>query len=124
MTRRSFLLLLLIGLLIASCGPSGAGQGTPDINGTIAANAQTMVAALFQTQTALAPAATNTALPTATAFPSSTALTTLLSPTVFVAQPVYIAPTATPTGPTSTPLASSLGVGCNNLRVINSWTDP
>src|SRR5512142_744427 len=103
MTRRSLLLLLLIGILMASCTPSSAGQPTPDVNGTIAANAQTMVAAIFQTQTALAPAATNTALPTATSAPTSTALTTLLSsPTVFVQQPVYVAPTAT--GPTPTPL--------------------
>ena len=123
MTRRSLLLLLLIGILSASCTPSGEGQGTPDVNGTINANAQTMVAALFQTQTALAPAATNTAIPTATSAATSTAL--VLTPaTVFVQQPVYAVASATPTGPTPTPLASSLGVGCNNLRLINSWTEP
>ncbi|MBN2114999.1 MAG: hypothetical protein JW730_00400 [Anaerolineales bacterium] len=124
MTRRSLLLLLLLGILSASCAPSGAGQGTPDVDGTIAANAQTMVAALFQTQTALAPAATNTAIPTATSVPSSTALTILTPATVFVQQPVYAVASATPTGPTPTPLASSLGVGCYNLRLINSWTEP
>jgi hypothetical protein len=84
-----------------------------------------MVAALFQTQTALAPAATNTALPTATSLPTSTALTTLLAtPTTFVQQPVLVAASATPTGPTPTPLASSFGVGCYNMRVINNYTVP
>ena len=125
MTQRSLLILLLIGTLLASCAPSGAGTPTPDINTLVAANAQTMVAALFQTQTALAPSATNTALPTVTPLPSSTALA-LSTATTFIQQPVYIAATATPTGTyyTATPLASSLGVGCNNLRLINSYTDP
>lgn len=126
MTRRSLLTLLFLGILSASCGPSAAGQPTPDINATIQANAQTMAAALFQTQTALAPAATNTALPTATFLPTSTALTTLLSPTTFVQQPVYVAATATPTGTyyTATPLNSSLAVGCKNLALVEGWTEP
>ncbi len=123
MARRSLLILLLIGILLASCAPS-AGQPTQDISTLVAANAQTMVSALVQTQTALAPPATNTALPTPTSAPTSTALTTLLlaSPTVYIQQPVVIA--ASPTGPTPTPLASSLAVGCNNLRLIKSYTDP
>ncbi len=121
MTRRSLLLLLLLGIILASCVPSAEGQPTPDVNATIGAAAGTLAAALFQTQTALAPAATNTPIPTVTSLSTSTALT-LIQPTTFVQQPVYVAPT--PTGPTSTPIASSLGVGCNNLRLINSWTDP
>src|SRR5512134_2908125 len=123
MTRRSLLTLLLIGLLLASCGPSADGQPTPDIQGTIGANAETMVAALFQTQTALAPAATDTPLPTITPLPSSTALA-LSTATVFVAQGVYLSPTPTGTYYTATPLASSLGVGCNNLGLVESWTEP
>lgn len=124
MTRRSLLTLLLIGLLLASCGPSADGQPTPDIQGTIGANAETMVAALFQTQTALAPAATNTPLPTITSLPTSTALA-LSTATVFVAQGgVYLSPTPTGTYYTATPLASSLGVGCNNLGLVESWTEP
>ncbi len=123
MTRRSLLTLLLIGILLVSCAPSSAGQPTPDVNATIAANAETMVAALFQTQTALAPAATNTPLPTVTSLPSSTALA-LSTPTVFVAQGVYLSPTPTGTYYTATPLASSLGVGCNNLRLVESYTSP
>jgi len=119
------LVLLLIGILLTSCGGQGGGGPTPDINATIAANAETMVAALFQTQTALAPAATNTALPTSTFLATTTALT-LSTPTTFVQQPVFVASTATPTGTyyTATPLASSLAVGCNNLRIINTYTSP
>lgn len=122
MTRRSLLTLLLIGILLAACAPD---QPTPDVDGTIAANAQTMVAAIFQTQTALAPAATNTALPTITSLPTSTALA-LSTPTVGIQQPVFVAASPTPTGTyyTATPLASSLGVGCNNLRLIESFTSP
>lgn len=122
MTRRSLLTLLLIGILLVSCAPD---QPTPDINATIAANAQTMVAAIFQTQTALAPSATNTALPTVTPLPTSTALA-LSTPTVGIQQPVFVAASPTPTGTyyTATPLASSLGVGCNNLRLIESFTSP
>ena len=125
MTRRSLLLLLLIGILAASCAPTNPGEPTPDINTLIAQNAQTLAAALFQTQTALAPVTTNTAIPTVTALATSTPLT-LSTPTTYVQQPVYVAATATPTGTfyTSTPLASSLGVGCKNLGLVESWTDP
>src|SRR6266542_2874258 len=126
MTRRSLLALLLTGILLTSCGAPAAGQPTPDINMTIAAGAQTLAAALFQTQTALAPAATITPQPTVTSLPTTTALGLLTTPTTFVAQPIFIAASPTPTGTyyTATPLASSLGVGCNNLRVINSYTSP
>lgn len=125
MTRRSLLLLLLIGILAASCAPTNPGEPTPDINTLIAQNAQTLAAALFQTQTAMAPVTTNTAIPTVTALATSTPLT-LSTPTTYVQQPVYVAATATPTGTfyTSTPLASSLAVGCKNLGLVESWTDP
>jgi len=113
--------LLLIGIILASCAPSGEGQPTPDANATIAAAAGTLAAALFQTQTALAPAATNTPVATVTSLATSTVGTLA---TANILQPVYVAPSVTPTGPTSTPIASSLGVGCNNLRLINSWTEP
>jgi len=119
------LLLLLIGILLASCAPSTSGQPTPDILGTTNALAGTMAAALFQTQTALAPSATVSPIATVTSLSSPTALS-LSTPTTSVQQPVLIVSTATPTGTyyTATPLASSLGSGCKNLRLINSWTEP
>ncbi len=121
MTRRSLLLLLLIGTLLASCVPSAPVEPTVDINTVVAAQAETIAAAILQTQAAFVPTATNTALPTATSLPTSTALA-LPSPTTFIQQPVLVVPTAT--GPTATPLASSLASGCNNLGLIYGWTDP
>jgi hypothetical protein len=37
---------------------------------------------------------------------------------------VLVAASATPTGPTPTPLAASLASGCNNLRLIEAFTVP
>jgi hypothetical protein len=123
--RRLLIPLMLIGILLTSCGGQAAGQPTPDINGTIQAGAGTLAAALFETQTALAPPATDTALPTLTSFPTSPALA-LPSPIATITQPVilYAAPIPTGTFYTLTPSASSLAVGCNNLRLIESFTDP
>jgi hypothetical protein len=121
--------LLLIGILLASCGGQAANEPTPDVNATVAAGAQTMVAAVFQTQTAGAPTATNTSIPspTFTVGPTNTALA-LPSPFATATQGAVVVffPTATPTGTyyTATPLSSSLAVGCNNLRLIRSFTEP
>jgi hypothetical protein len=127
MTRRSLLGLLLIGMLLASCGGQpAAAEATPDMNLTVAAGAETMVAAVFQTQTAIAPPATNTAPPTVTSLPTVTASTPLTLPTAAATQAILFAASPTPTGTfyTSTPLSSSLAAGCRNLRLINSWTEP
>jgi hypothetical protein len=120
--------LLLIAIFLSSCGGQAADEPTPDVNATVAAGAQTMVAAVFQTQTAAAPTATDTAIPspTPTTGPTNTALA-LPSPLAPATQGVVgFFPTATPTGTyyTATPLSSSLAVGCNNLRVIRSFTEP
>jgi hypothetical protein len=128
MTRRSLLGLLLIGILLTSCAaPPPTDEPTPDINATVAAAAQTLAASLFQTQTAIAPTATNTPLPTVTSLPTTTALT-LPSPLASAtqAQGVIFFSSPTPTGTfyTSTPSSSSLAVGCNNLRLIESFTEP
>lgn len=125
MTRRSIPFLLLIGILLASCGGQAAGEPTPDVNLTIAANAETMVVALFQTQTAIAPTVTDTPLPTLTALPTSTALT-LPSPIASATQGVFFFASPTPTGTfyTSTPSSSSLAVGCNNMALIRDVTIP
>jgi hypothetical protein len=129
MTRRSLLGILLIGILLSSCGGQPAAtEATPDINLTVGAGAQTMVAALFQTQTALAPVATDTAPPTPTSLPTlaTTPLALPSATTPLATQVILIAATATPTGTfyTSTPLASSLASGCLNLRLIKSWMEP
>lgn len=125
--RRSLLPLLLISVLLASCGGQAASEPTPDVNGTVEAGAQTMVAAVFQTQTAAAPTATDTPTPspTATTGPTNTALALPSLATATQGVVVFFAsPTPTGTFYTSTPSSSSLAVGCNNLRLLRSFTEP
>src|SRR5512145_1967701 len=98
MTRRTLLVILLIGILLASCGGQpAAAEATPDMNLTVAAGAQTMVAAVFQTQTAIAPPATDTAPPTVTSLPTVTASTPLTLPTAAATQAILFAASPTPT---------------------------
>lgn len=124
--RRSLISLLLIGIILASCGGQApASEPTPDVNATIAAGAQTMVAAVFQTQTAAAPTVTNTSSPTVTAAPTTSPLA-LPSPLATFTQGVLFFATATPTGTfyTPTPNPGTLSYGCNNLLLIESFTEP
>lgn len=123
--RRSWIPLLLIAILLTSCGGQAAAQPTPDVNATIAVAAQTFAASLFQTQTALAPTITNTAPPTVTPLPSPTALA-LPSPIASVTQQILystpLLPSPTGTFYTATPNPSTLGFGCNNLAFIRDVT--
>src|SRR5687768_12615389 len=126
--RKPLISLLLVGIFLASCGGQPpAGEPTPDVNATIAAGAQTMVAAVFQTQTAAAPTVTNTSSPTVTvtAGPSSTPLA-LPSALATFTQGVLFFPSATPTGTfyTATPNPNTLSYGCNNMLLIQSFTEP
>jgi len=124
--RRSLISLLLIGFFLASCGGQpAAGEPTPDINATIAAGAQTLVASVFQTQTAAAPTVTNTAIPTVTAAATASPLA-LPSPLATFTQSFVCFATATPTGTfyTPTPNPGTLSYGCNNLLLVQSFTDP
>lgn len=126
LTQRSVISLLLIGIFLASCGGQpAANQPTPDVNATVAAGAQTLVASVFQTQTAVAPTITNTALPTVTPLPTSSPLV-LPSPIASATQGVIFFASATPTGTyyTATPNPNTLAYGCNNLQLIRSYTDP
>ena len=123
--RRPLIPLLLIAILLAACGGQAAGEPTPDVDATIAAGAQTLVASVFQTQTAAAPTVTNTAIPTATAAPTSSPLA-LPSPLATFTQSVLFFSSPTPTGTffTLTPNSSTLAYGCNNLLLIKSYTEP
>jgi len=124
--RRPLISLLLIGILLASCGgQTAAGEPTPDVNATIAAGAQTMVASVFQTQTAAAPTVTDTAIPTVTAAATASPLA-LPSPLATFTQSFVFFATATPTGTfyTPTPNPGTLSYGCNNLLLIESYTEP
>jgi hypothetical protein len=126
--RRPLISLLLVGILLTACGGQPpAGEPTPDVNATIAAGAQTMVASIFQTQTAAAPTATITSSPTVTvtAGPSSTPLA-LPSAFASATQGLIFFASATPTGTfhTATPNPNTLSYGCNNMVLIQSYTEP
>ena len=124
--RRPLISLLLIGIFLASCGGQpAASEPTPDVNATIASGAQTMVASVFQTQTAAAPTVTNTASPTVTAA-STTSPMALPSPLATFTQGFVFFATATPTGTfyTPTPNPNTLSYGCNNLVLIECFTEP
>src|SRR5690349_15988024 len=124
--RKSFIPLLFIAALLASCGAQPAtGEPTADVNATVAAGAQTLVASVFQTQTALAPTVTNTSAPTVTPLPTGSPLA-LPSPIASVTQGFIFVASVTPTGTfyTSTPNPTTLGYGCNNLLLIRSYTEP
>jgi hypothetical protein len=122
--RQSLILLLLITILLTSCGGQvAAGEPTQDIDATIAVAAQTFAASLFQTQTALAPTITNTVPPTVTPLPTTTALA-LPSSIASATQPVFFYPSPTITGTfyTTTPNPSTLSFGCNNLALVRDVT--
>ena len=132
--RRKLIILLLIGIFLTSCGGQVPESPTPDVNAILTAAIGTAAAAIFQTQTAIVPPATETFTPTP--LPTNTPLT-LSTPTalpsvtqqfVFVPSftPGVVVPIVSPTGTQRTPTVnpSSLGVGCNNLRLISDETIP
>src|SRR5688500_11875704 len=128
-SRRTLIILLLIGIFLTSCGGQIPVSPTTDVNAILTTAIGTAAAAIFQTQTAIVPPATETFTPTAV--PTNTPLT-LSTPTALPAatQPIIfntfvpsftpgvVAPIVSPTGTQKTPTVnpSTLGVGCNNLR--------
>jgi len=123
-SRRSLIPLLLITILLTSCGGQAAGEPTPDIDATVAVGAQTFAASLFQTQTALAPTITNTVPPTVTPLPTSSPLA-LPSPAASATQGFLgnaVIPSVTGTFYTATPNPSTLSYGCNNLSLVRDVT--
>jgi hypothetical protein len=127
---RKILILLLMGFLITSCSGQNPSESTPDINAILTEGVGTFAAAVFQTQTAMAPPATAT--PVATQTPTATVATPipLLSPTASATQLVLVVPLitftpiATGTQFTVTPNPSALASGCNNLALLRDETIP
>jgi hypothetical protein len=125
-------LMFLIGLMLASCGGQPPASPTPDINAVLTSAIGTVAASFFETQTAMFTPATETFTPTMT--PTTTPLTlstATAAPTqtqpVFVSTPIpnftfVPSPTGTQYTPTVNP--STLGSGCNNLRLIGDVTIP
>ena len=125
--QRSLLPFLLVGILLASCGSPAASESTPDVDATIQSDAETMVVSLLQTQTALAPTATDTAIPAPSRTTAPTTMALLLpSPAASATRALLGTFVPSPTGTfyTVTPNPASLAVGCNNLRLISSYTEP
>jgi hypothetical protein len=125
--RKTFLPLLLITIILASCGGQApASEPTPDINATVAAGAQTMVASVFQTQTASAPTVTNTSSPTVTVAATTSPIALPSSIASATQGGVIFFASATPTGTfyTATPNPNTLAYGDCNLLLIESYTVP
>ena len=128
---RKSILILLVGLLMVACsGQQTASAPTQDVNAILTAGVATFAAAVFQTQTAVAPPATAT--PTVTNTPTATVATPipLASPTASATatQLVFVAPlvtfTAAITGTPPTPNPTTLASGCNNLLLLRDETVP
>lgn len=125
--RKSLAVLLMVGLLLGSCaGQAPEGSATPDIGASLTAGVGTIVAYFFQTQTAMAPSATET--PSITPIPAVSSspivfptLGSLASPT---ANFIYLSPTPTGTYYTPTPNSASLAYGCNNMGLIRDVSTP
>jgi len=126
--RKSFILILLAGFLIASCAGQNPSVPTADVETILTAGVGTFAAAIFQTQTAIAPPATVTPTVTSTATATVATPIPLSSPTATATQLVFVAPliTFTPaitgTPPTANP--TTLASGCNNLLLIRDETVP
>jgi len=77
--RKSFVIILLVGLLLASCGGQETTE-TPisEMDAFLTAGVGTLAASIFQTQTALVP--TNTETPVTTVSPTNTFLPAITLP--------------------------------------------
>jgi len=128
--KRKIVLALLAGVLLVSCSgqPPATEEPTVDVNAVMTAGVGTFVAGLTQTQAAQ-PTATATSTPSPTPTPTVSAvnlgsLTPLTTSTQSFVLPlstvIFSAPTVAGTPPTVNP--STLGSGCNNLRLISDVT--
>lgn len=132
--RRLFILLVLSAVVLGACGGAPAPASNPQVDAVLTEGVKTMVASYFSTQTAMAPAATATSLPTlpptaaftplgfpnGTAVASPTTLYVLSTPTFAYIPPVTI----TGTLPTAATNSGGLGYGCNNLAFIDDVNYP
>ncbi|MGE5250841.1 MAG: NBR1-Ig-like domain-containing protein [Bacteroidota bacterium] len=124
--RRLLILLLLLPAVLNACGGAPASQPPSQVDMVLTEGVKTMVASYFATQTAMAPAATATSLPT---LPPTAAFTPLGfpngSPVASPTRPLLLStptfayiPPVTITGTLPTALTNSGGFDCNNLAFI------
>ncbi len=124
-TGKVILFILLVSVLLVSCGGQPPASPTPDMNALLTQSIGTLSASFFMTQTAIAPTITNTPLPTPTSLPTNTPLalpSALPSATQGFFATAIVYPSVTGTVYTLTPNPSSLSYGCNNLGFIRDVT--
>lgn len=135
-TQKLPLVIFLLATLLSGCG--GAATATESsVDTALTAGVGTMVAAFFDTQTAMVTPVTNTPIPSLTPLPTITPFvaTPLASPTfpplpsatfVFYTSTPATTLTAIGTGTFVTPTVnpSALASGCNNLAFISDVTIP
>jgi hypothetical protein len=130
-TRLTFLPFLILAMLSTACGSAVVTSTPVDANSISTALVGTLVASLFQTQTALVPPS-----PIPTPVPP-TPINTIIFPTTIIQSPTLIyyaptlatitpfhSPTVTGTIPTPTVNPGSLAFGCNNLAFVRDVTIP
>jgi len=120
MTRKSYLPLLFINILIvaalSACGSPGDTAPTLDINEIVQQVGATLQAGYTQTAQAL-PTSTDTPEPTLTPVPSDT-------PEPLVIATATLLPTATFSAPTALPIDPSTANGCYNAWFVADVTIP
>lgn len=134
-TFRKFAVIYLIASLLSACGGSPPEETLSEEEIVLTFSVGTMVASLFETQTALVtptPASTNTPLPTNTFLPTPTAFNTALPLATWTPAPIFysptpnlaLIPTVTGTPPTATSNAGALAFGCNNAAFVRDANYP
>jgi len=129
--RLTLLPFLILAMLLTACGSAVVTSTPVDANSISTALVGTLVASLFQTQTALVPPS-----PIPTPVPP-TPINTIIFPTTIIQSPTLIyyaptlptitpfhSPTVTGTIPTPTVNPGSLAFGCNNLAFVRDVTIP
>jgi Ig-like domain from next to BRCA1 gene len=125
--------LLLVAILAAACGGRSGAEPTMDINAVLTSGVGTMVAAHFETQTALytppvdtstsEPLPSETPIPFPTLAPSPTNQIIYYTATLGTGTP-SLTPSVTGTILTATVDPASVAYGCNNLSLVFDVTVP
>ncbi len=129
-TRRiSITLLILLSAGLTGCGSANPAAGQ-EVNAAYTNAVSSIVAAVFETATALAPTATAQPSPTIPALiPMPVSPSPVVTPTYAIVYPAWTSTpflTPTPTGTVYTPTVdpSLLAFGCNNLAFVRDTTIP
>jgi hypothetical protein len=129
--KKTSTILLVLTLVVSAC--AGNSEPTEDPQIVMTSAVGTMVAAFFETQTAMVtpstftPTATETKFPTPTSFATQGPILGLPTATFLFYTPTLgtpLSPTVTGTLPTATVNAAALGNGCYNLAFVRDVNYP